>query len=120
MNNKLTNSEQYIFPKKDARIIWTLDKDKMIEQYAVYEVCSDQRLQNLHELFRLKKISDFSSGNCYSDWNEWTLEDCLLCIFKYPVPNYDILKEIYKELGKIEEFSKRLSYFNGNYWGVDR
>ncbi len=117
-SKKLPLSPQMIFPKKDARIFWTLNEDQKVDNYKVYNIYSPNKAQILYEELSIRKIVTLSSGNCYSDWDEYTLEDCVLEIFKYLIQDQETLKEIFIELGKIEEWSERLSYFNGNFWGV--
>jgi hypothetical protein len=119
MKNKLPPSHQYIFAKKNARILWTLDENQRIDDYKVYDICYAEREEKLSGLLS-RDTCEFSSGNCFSDWDKWILEDCILEIFKWVVLDENILKQIFRELGKIQEFSERLSYFNGNFWDIPR
>lgn len=123
MKTILPTSQSKIIDKKNALIVWTLDENNCISDYAVYEY---NRNQPVHEnsncpFWDLEKerIFPYSSGNCWANWNEWKLEDCLLEIFKYPTNNFEIIDKIFIELGKIYEWSERLSHFNKYYWDLN-
>lgn len=118
--DKLPPDHQCVFPKKDALILWTLNDSYEIDELKVYEIVSPQRAKSLTNNCERVKSIIYSSGNCYSDWEEWTLEDILLDIFKYMIADKEVLRRIFIQLGKIQEFSFRLSYFNGDYWGIQK
>lgn len=120
MDDRLPPDHQCIFPKSDARILWTLNEKFEIKEFKIYEICSSQRAESLFRNCQRVKTHIYSSGNCYSDWKEWTLEDVLLDVFKYIIADKDVLRMIFIQLGKIEEWSLRLSFFNGDYWGIQK
>lgn len=96
--------------KQDARICFVKDEKLRIKDFRVYE-CANQIDRDLirHSI----KVPYSDLGNAHSDWSRWTLQDTLLGIFKYPVPSYEMVERIFKELGKIEEWSEYLDpYFH--------
>lgn len=126
-----SNSPCLTFPKKNARILWCLDKEEKIIDLAVFRIVHQSDFPNYNGFLHkqecqiealehyYKKFKIYTGGQVYSDWEDWSLADVLLMIFKYVVKEKEVLEMIFVELGKIDEFAIQLANFNNNYWNLD-
>jgi hypothetical protein len=109
-NNLLPILGNHSIKKKDARICFLKDDKFRIKDFRVYE-CANQADRDLIRSLIKVPYSDY--GNAHSDWDEWSLQDVILAIFKYPVPTYELVERVFQELYKIEEWSEYMEpYFH--------
>ena len=100
------------FPKKDAWIVWTTNKEGLINDFVVYfRLASDE--------YHIMKVANYVDsncktsykdiGNCNSNWEEFTLSDLLLKFFlQYGFEDEQVAICAMEQLMFIEEFKEPL------------
>jgi hypothetical protein len=114
-NLKLPQSEQYIIRKKDAYLVWTCDEnDYTITDFRVYDMSTDLQKEKRWQSLQKYIYSDVGM-NC-AWWGDMTLLDVLIRLFNAPIKEKGLVKQIWKELGKIQEWTEGLGRSNEYFW----
>ncbi|SRR6266851_899634 len=90
-----------VFKKNDARILFNCVQDNIIE-FIVEKFESPNSKQSLYLTYT------FDFGNCNSNWNELDLADVVTKIFIDYRASKLMIKKIFLELSKIEEWRPKL------------
>lgn len=104
-------------PKKNAWIVWVIDKAGRIEDLEVYDVGFENSSKWEATKWRInKKIKNrhyYDLGCCLQDWDKWTLLDLIVKFgFQENYVSEDIRLYVFNCLGYVEEWEKQIFQYS--------
>lgn len=100
-------------PKKNAWIVWILNKSGKINDLQVYELdplLPERWKKTVDRVTDITKITRmYDCGRVNSDWDEWKLQDVLFKFgFQYQFESKLVMKQSLQRLATIEEFKENI------------
>lgn len=101
------------YDKKRCWIVWLMNEKEQITDIEIYETFpSNPGKVGEYLEFKLGKKSYYDCGNCWSDWDKWTLQDLFHKFgFQHEWEDQSMRFKFLKKLGEINEFKNDIDSY---------